>query len=71
MLPKNDTFHGETLHVVNTGGGAVKLRGAKASVSCVLARQGTKRLDGEFKLLFSNSGSVESTMPIPHNASNA
>lgn len=70
VLPKNETFDGETLHVVNSGGGAVRLKGANASVSCILAQKGTHRLRGEFRLLSSNNGLVETTRLIPHNATN-
>jgi len=72
VLPKGESFDGKTLHVVSTGGGAVRLEGVDASVSCVLEKRGTKKLDGHFKLSFSNnnSGSIESTRSIPHNATN-
>ena len=66
------SFDGETLHVVNTGGGAVRLEGVNASVSCALEKRGTKKLDGHFKLSFSNSnsGSIKTSRSIPHNATN-
>ena len=64
VLPKNESFDGETLHEINTGGGAAKLQGMSASVSCELSQIGTKRLDGEFKLLFANDGNIQSTVPI-------
>ena len=73
ILPKDESFGGETLHVVNTGGGAVKLRGTNVSVSCVLEKKGTQKLGGQFKLLFpsdSSNVSLESSRPIPHNATN-
>ncbi|KAL7555003.1 hypothetical protein ACHAWF_018580 [Thalassiosira exigua] len=71
VLPKNETFDGETLRVVTAGGGAVKLRGMNAGVVCMLERRGTKRLGGEFRLAFSdNDGTVETTEPISHNATN-
>ena len=70
VLPKNDSFNGETLHVVNTGGGAVKLTGENATISCVLEHIGTTRLGGSFKLSFSSNDSVETTRPIAHKASN-
>ena len=70
VLPKTFTFGGDTLHVVDTGGGAVKLNGTDASISCSLAQIGTQQLGGHFKLSFFDKGSVEETRPIPHNASN-
>ena len=70
VLPKNESFDGETLHVVNTGGGAVKLTGTNASVTCTLAQRGTKKLDGMFKLSFVTGNEVESSRPINHNATN-
>ena len=71
ILPKNETFDGETLHVVNTGGGAVRLKGTSASVSCELEQRGTKKLDGHFKLSFTNNnGSIESSRAIRYNATN-
>lgn len=68
VLPKTFTYGGETLHVVNTGGGAVKLKGSNASVSCTLSQMGTQRLGGHFKLSFVDNGNVEETRPIPFNS---
>ena len=70
VLPKTFTYGGETLHVVDTGGGAVKLKGTNASVSCNLSQMGTQRLGGHFKLSFFDNGSVEETRPIPYNSTN-
>jgi hypothetical protein len=71
LLPKTFTFGGETLHVVDTGGGAVKLKGTNASVSCSLSQMGTQELGGHFSLsFFDSNGSVEQTRPIPYNATN-
>ncbi|KAL7542925.1 hypothetical protein ACHAXR_012222, partial [Thalassiosira sp. AJA248-18] len=70
VLPKNESFDGETLRVVESGGGAVKLRGTNASVSCVLSQIGTKRLGGEFTVSFTSNGSIETSRPIVHNATN-
>ncbi len=68
LLPKNETFNGQTLHVVNSGGGAVRLKGDNASVTCTIAQRGTSRLEGEFRLQYSNNGSVETTRLLPHNS---
>ena len=71
VLPKNKTFEGETLHVVDSGGGSIKLKGTNASVSCALSQQGTKKLDGQFRLSFSaHNGYVEFSRAISHNATN-
>ena len=70
VLPKTFTYGGETLHVVDTGGGAVKLKGINASVSCTLSQMGTQRLGGHFKLSFVGDGFVEETSPIPYNSTN-
>ncbi len=69
-LPKTFSYGGETLHVVNTGGGSVKLKGINASVSCTLSQMGTQRLGGHFKLSFVDNGNVEETRPIPFNSTN-
>jgi hypothetical protein len=68
VLPKDETFNGQTLHVVDFGGGAVQLKGDNASVTCTLAQRGTSRLGGEFRLQYSNNGSVETSRLLPHNS---
>ena len=68
VLPKTFTFSGETLHVVETGGGSVQLNGVNASVSCELTQLGTQSLGGYFKLSFDVNGSIEETRPILYNA---